>query len=92
MTWGDVIIDAPKNYPKKRNAKAVEVVNILVQLEGITEERTFTFHLSRNGHGTQAACAGRHIRSDSYCRIYKKSGLRVRAEEQNTVNYRHPKG
>ena len=45
MTWGDAIIDAPKNYPEKRNAKAVEVVNILVQLEGITEERAFTLLL-----------------------------------------------
>ena len=45
MTWGDAIIDAPKNYPEKRNAKAAEVVNILVQLEGITEERAFTLLL-----------------------------------------------
>ena len=45
MTWGDVIIDAPKNYPEKRNAKAAEVVNILVQLEGITKERAFTLLL-----------------------------------------------
>ena len=42
MTWGDAIIDALKNYPEKRNAKAAEVVNILVQLEGITEDRAFT--------------------------------------------------
>ena len=45
MTWGDAIIDAPKNYPKKRNAKAAEVVNILVQLEGVTEDRAFTLLL-----------------------------------------------
>ena len=45
MTWGDAIIEAPKNYPEKRNAKAAEVVNILVQLEGITEDRAFTLLL-----------------------------------------------
>ena len=45
MTWGDIIIDAPKNYSEKRNMKAAEVVNILVQLEGMTEERAFTLLL-----------------------------------------------
>ena len=45
MTWGDIIIDAPKNYSEKRNMKAAEVVNILVQLEGFTEDRAFTLLL-----------------------------------------------
>ena len=34
-----------KTILKKRNAKAAEVVNILVQLEGISEDRAFTLLL-----------------------------------------------